>query len=52
LLEWALREILGALPRRKEHIEGGNRELFSMPVGARPSIEEIRTVNSSGAKKM
>jgi hypothetical protein len=56
LLEWALREILGAPPLREEHIKGDNRELFSMPVGARPSIEEIRTVHatwySSATKKM
>jgi hypothetical protein len=56
LLEWVLCEILGALPLREDHIEEDNRKLFSMPVGARPSIEEIRTVNStwysSAAKNM
>jgi len=39
LLEWVLCEILGALPLRPEHIEEDNRELFSMPAGARLSIE-------------
>jgi hypothetical protein len=35
LLKWAVREILGALPL-EEHIEGDNRELFSMAVGSSP----------------
>jgi hypothetical protein len=48
-LEWALCEILGDRPQDIEDIymEEDNNKLVSMPVGARPSIKEIRTANST-----